>query len=527
MDCGKYQKAVRIFRKGVEAAGDNPYGHILRAQVKWALGNTQEAWECANRAVQAAPRDPRAYHFRGFTQSLLAGVDDRTSQLTEVKDYQFILEHLTDYSRTSIIHNNLGYVYYEMREYEKANHHFDMSSKMCPYHIQTYYNKAVCVADQGRHEEAIKLCNKMFEINANHADAYSLRGWIHIGNGDISKSVEMYKLAVANQEQPDSYSMLIYTGGLCVLNRFQEAYEFFESILPQIEAKEERLREKIEAATIREEKRLKVHGGLVRASTEPVCRCKPPGAPETLPSEEDDAHHARVGQDVQNFANLGAPPSTQAPISAATATASSSRNSASSSSNANEGADAGSTLVSSILDTRSCPIDARNHQANNNLVIAEILQSDPDSEIETIKYWKTKLLSCNSVAAAAYRVMGEMDLALGRFDRLHELYGKFLAALVGHCEASQLKLKTPLLRHCVTLDLSQVRQPVINLVLKYHKLRESGDAERSFSALQRYLSTLQDQIKLNLVEQQYLLACVGHFVRIPSYSIHLYLNFKC
>lgn len=477
MDLNKYQKAVEAFREGVKRAHDAPYGYILKAQLQWALGDINGAWDLANQAVNLMPMDPRAHHFRGFIQSLTgAGASDRQSQAAEVSDYQLILEKLSDYPRLSIIHNNLGYVYFEMKKFARAQKHFDMSIKLCPHHLQTYYNMAVCHADQGNIAAAVTMCEKMLQINPKHSEAHSLRGWIHIGSGELTKCVDAYRVSIEYQEYRDPYNVLIFTGALCVLNRFDESYHVLGLALPPMEAKVQRLQAKIDAALRRENERAEKSGIVLPPSTPPTCHCKshfgqPQLVPQPEPSEEDKI------------------------------------------------------LVGPNGELLSCPNGMQNHHSEHNI---QDVYHGADSEMEQIKYWKTTLISRNSCVSAFYRVLGEMDLVLGKFERVKEYYDKSKAAAAGHCKISQSRMDTPLLHFCGNLDFSEINQPILDIVLKYHQLRECEDSEKSFRDLRVHIHSLgtdpSTMVQLNHTEQIYFLACTSHFVRPPFIALALQIT---
>lgn len=396
MDMSKPLHAVSAFKRGLKVSEGTAYGFILRAQTEWALGNNKEAWKWANEAVNADKLDPRSYHFRAFMQSSIDS--DEASKLLEIDDYLYILKHLSSYGRISIIHNNLGYVYYELKEYDKANFHFDESIRLCPHHAQTYYNKAVCLADQENVAEATEYCEAMIAINPKYPDAHSLRGWIHIGQGQVAEGVESYRKALHYQTQQDSYSIIVFTGGLFSLNRFDEAQAFIAANLPQFENDVAKLKNKI-----------------------------------------------------QNVHNI---------------------------------------------------------------------HPDPTKAAETLNHWKTKLERLSACLGACYRVQGEIDIALGDFDRVKELHAKFQECLEGQTEAQKKRSDTPLLRHCAALDLSSIRQPVIDVVFKYHELRQKHDLEGSFRALQQHL--YKNRFTVTEDEAKYLIACVGHFVRSRDDCFHYF-----
>jgi tetratricopeptide (TPR) repeat protein len=253
MDVSKNQKAAEIFRRGVEVSETTAYGLILKAQMEWALDNNKEAWKCADLAVKEDPTDARTFHFRAFMQSSLAsGADDRSSQQVEIDDYNYIIKNLSSYHRLSIIHNNLGYVYYEMKEFEKANHHFDLSMSMCPHHAQTYYNKAVCVADTGDMELAATYCDRMIEINSEHSDAHALRGWIYISLGDIANGVQSYRRALDSQTVTDAYTVIVYTGGLVAIGQFDEVRVLLNQLIPRLTDKVLKIQHKINISSSEE-----------------------------------------------------------------------------------------------------------------------------------------------------------------------------------------------------------------------------------------------------------------------------------
>lgn len=63
------------------------------------------------------------------------------SLIREFKDYQFISGK--PYKRMASIYNNIGAVYFEQGNVEKALEYFGKSITQCPYYVQAFYNKAI------------------------------------------------------------------------------------------------------------------------------------------------------------------------------------------------------------------------------------------------------------------------------------------------------------------------------------------------------------------------------------------------
>ena len=249
----------------------------------------------------------------------------------------------------------------------------------------------------------------MLKINNSHADAFALQGWINVGRGEIAAGIENYKHALQFQEPKDSYTLIVYTGGLVGLNRFDDAEAYLNNVLPSFLERYETTRKKLDALKARS-------------------------------------------------------------------------------------------------DASSSSAPTGNSQITTD---------------ERISYSTQNLMAIEGGLAACYRILAEIHLALGRFDRVLPLQKLFQLHVENVSEASKKRMITPFLKLCSPLDLNKIRPSVVKLVMEYHKMRENSDPETSFRRFQRYLSQHHRSVgEMCEDEQKYFIACVGHFVRTTMASCH-------
>ncbi len=86
------------------------------------------------------------------------------------------------------VFNNLGSIYSQRKNYDKAISLFDESIKRFPNSLEAYTNLANLLSINGNSELAKKILNKAIEINPNYFKTYSNLAGIHVREGDFEKA---------------------------------------------------------------------------------------------------------------------------------------------------------------------------------------------------------------------------------------------------------------------------------------------------------------------------------------------------
>ncbi|RZJ43177.1 MAG: tetratricopeptide repeat protein, partial [Chryseobacterium sp.] len=96
-------------------------------------------------------------------------------------------------------HNNLGNVYKEIGEYQKAMEHYKIALDLNPKNPIIYFNMGKVEKYMGRLEEAVTQYNKAIELNEKYIDCY-------IDLGNIYYSVQNYESAKIARKVCDEYT---------------------------------------------------------------------------------------------------------------------------------------------------------------------------------------------------------------------------------------------------------------------------------------------------------------------------------
>ena len=86
------------------------------------------------------------------------------------------------------VFNNLGSIYSQLKQFDKAILLFDESIKKFPNSLEAYINLAKCLVIKGKSDIAKKILNKAIELNPNYLKPYSNLAGIFVGEGKFRKS---------------------------------------------------------------------------------------------------------------------------------------------------------------------------------------------------------------------------------------------------------------------------------------------------------------------------------------------------
>jgi len=89
------------------------------------------------------------------------------------------------------IFNNLGSIFFQLKQFDKAILLFEESIKRFPNSLEIYPNLANALIQKGRNDLAKKILNKAIELSPKYLKAYSNIAGIYVGEGDLEKA-ELY-----------------------------------------------------------------------------------------------------------------------------------------------------------------------------------------------------------------------------------------------------------------------------------------------------------------------------------------------
>ena len=124
--------------------------------------------------------------------------------------YNFLIKNKVDDPRIFI---NLGSIYYQLKQFDKAILLFDESIKKFPNSLEAYPNLASVLLIKGKRDIAKKILIKAIELNPNFLKPYSSLASIYVGEGYFEKAE--YFLRKSLELNPKDINVSVNLG--CVL----------------------------------------------------------------------------------------------------------------------------------------------------------------------------------------------------------------------------------------------------------------------------------------------------------------------
>jgi tetratricopeptide (TPR) repeat protein len=235
------KRAIQALRIAHRHAESPAYKLMLEAQICWIQDKPLEASKKINRAVELDGLCPKFLHFRAFIQSCLPLPEpqprnaalSKSSLEKELADYNRVLEiHRTvaPYKRLQIVYNNMGYVEYERRNFDKALELYTKSLQLCPHHVRAFYNRCLVYQEMRMPEKAIADIDHILTINPSLYEVYSLRGWSNVSLGRYEDAAADYRKSLPRTAYMD-HVVSAYIALLVCIGSMSEALTDVASII--------------------------------------------------------------------------------------------------------------------------------------------------------------------------------------------------------------------------------------------------------------------------------------------------------
>ncbi|MGC8746329.1 MAG: tetratricopeptide repeat protein, partial [Candidatus Saccharicenans sp.] len=151
--------------------------------------NVDEAIKYFNQSLALNPKNYLAWNALGLAQSMKGNFE------LSIQAFQKALESNPQFTEA---HNNLGTIYFELKQYDRAEAEYrkalldpNYNSKELPY-----YNLARLYFVQGQLDEAYDNIQKALQIKYRFAMAHNLRGLILEKLGNMDEAVSAFEQAV-------------------------------------------------------------------------------------------------------------------------------------------------------------------------------------------------------------------------------------------------------------------------------------------------------------------------------------------
>ena len=108
-------------------------------------------------------------------------------------------------------HNNLGVIFKELGENQKAKECFKKVIEINPDHINTHFNLGIIFKELEENQKAKRCFEKVIEINPNYSQAHNNLGNVFKDLGNLQKAEECYEKAIKlKPNYKDAYDNLDY-----------------------------------------------------------------------------------------------------------------------------------------------------------------------------------------------------------------------------------------------------------------------------------------------------------------------------
>ena len=114
------------------------------------------------------------------------------------KDELTLYQNVLKYSPSSArVHNNLGNIYVNIKEYENAIKEFEEAIRLKAKYFEVYNNLGIVYQLQKQYEEAIRKYEKAIEINPNYAEAYNNLAGVYALLEEYEKAISLCEKALS------------------------------------------------------------------------------------------------------------------------------------------------------------------------------------------------------------------------------------------------------------------------------------------------------------------------------------------
>jgi Flp pilus assembly protein TadD len=206
---GMLVPAIGLIQSGLRAQADR-YTYLpqigLYVLLTWTVADLSTGW-----------RHRRVVLGGGSTIILMALIFCARTQVSYWRNSESLWTHtLACTSDNSIAHNNLGYVFLQRGQMDKAVAHFQKALEIEPDYEKAHYNLGTAFFQQGRLDEAIAQFQKALEIKPDYVDAHNNLGLALLQQGRMAEAITHYQKALdIKPDYPEIQNNLAWVLATC------------------------------------------------------------------------------------------------------------------------------------------------------------------------------------------------------------------------------------------------------------------------------------------------------------------------
>jgi Flp pilus assembly protein TadD len=217
LDIGDTSKAADYFTIATDAAPYEPRYWDLKIRLEIIRGNKDKALSQTHKALQINEASPDIL-------SLAGSVFMNYDMLDEAEHVLIQAVELDSANVLNLL--NLGFLYHELEEWEKAERVYVKARTEAPAEIQVLNNYAYMLAEAGYNLDlALEMVDTALGEAPDNASYLDTKGWIHFKLNQFEES-EVYLLK-AHEIDSENYEILLHLGELYYMMGQQEKADNF------------------------------------------------------------------------------------------------------------------------------------------------------------------------------------------------------------------------------------------------------------------------------------------------------------
>lgn len=218
----QYDKAIGLIDGRMESDDNQPVLLSERARILYLADRVDEAFETWDMAVARAPDD--AANYRMVYQSLFQVREfDRAIALLE--------EARTKLGDTSLFRRDLGALYTQTSQYDKAMSEYVGLLREDPRHLATIKSNIARFADQeGVVQESVAVLEEAVREEPLNADLRELLGWLYVESGLFDRAFDTYR-AIDRLQNHQGRTLFSFAGQALSARSYEVAEQAFSEIL--------------------------------------------------------------------------------------------------------------------------------------------------------------------------------------------------------------------------------------------------------------------------------------------------------
>ncbi|AFY79724.1 MAG: protein kinase [Hydrococcus sp. C42_A2020_068] len=184
----RYNDMLQSCEAAIALNKESVYGWICKGSALDGLERYQDSIQAYGKAISIDPSSFEAWHNRGHSYLKLGKKDDAIANFNQAV--------AVGQGKNFVTWNDMGKMYFQYKEYEKARESYQESIKVKPDYLPAWIGLGNVQTVLKEYEEAIKSFNEALEINDEAFEAWYGKGRAEEGLRRYEEAVRSYERAI-------------------------------------------------------------------------------------------------------------------------------------------------------------------------------------------------------------------------------------------------------------------------------------------------------------------------------------------